>query len=56
MTMRTDSNDEQRPAKLSRFRLPKFDLVTVMLAILLAVILLFLTFEAWVPHIGELSR
>lgn len=33
-------------------RLPQFDFVTIVLAILAAVILLFLTAELWLPHLS----
>lgn len=39
--------------KSRRFRFPRIDFVTLMLALLLAVILLFLTAELWLPHMGS---
>ena len=39
--------------KPRRIRFPKIDFVTLIVAILAAVILLFLTAEMWLPHMGE---
>ena len=36
--------------KSRRLRFPRIDFVTLMLALLAAVILLFLTAELWLPH------
>ena len=36
-----------------RIRLPEIDFVTLMLAILAAIILLFLTAELWLPHVAS---
>ena len=48
----TDEGTEgvQKPR---RIRLPQVDFVTVMLLILGAVLVLFLTAEAWLPHFAE---
>jgi hypothetical protein len=44
------SHRDQNPRRL---RLPKIDFVTLILALLVAVILLFLTAELWLPHFGD---
>ena len=41
----------RQSGKWRRVRLPTVDFVLVMLAILAAVILLFLTAELWLPHV-----
>ena len=47
------SGDRLDPAgKSRRFRFPRIDFVTLMLALLAAVILLFITAEMWMPHMG----
>ena len=59
----TDPTRAERPAerpdhadKSRRLRFPRIDLVTLMLALLAAVILLFVTAELWMPHSGQLGR
>lgn len=38
--------------KSRRFRFPRIDFVTLMLALLAVIILLFVTAELWLPHMG----
>lgn len=51
-----DERSAERPdhaGKSRPFRFPRIDSVTLMLALLAAVILLFVTAELWLPHIGD---
>jgi hypothetical protein len=47
------SGDRPRADTTRRRRFLKIDFVTLMLALLAAVILLFLTAEMWLPHFGN---
>ena len=51
-----DERSGKRPddaPKSRRFRFPRIDFVTLMLALLAAIILLFITAEMWLPHMGS---
>ena len=49
----TSSDGSVPPAKKPRrIRFPRIDFVTLMLAVLAAIILLFLTSELWMSHAG----
>lgn len=51
-----DERSAERPdhaGKSRRPRFPRIDFVTLMLALLAAIILLFVTAEMWLPHMGD---
>lgn len=41
------------PGKSRRLNFPRIDSVTLMLALLVGIILLFVTAELWLPHMGD---
>lgn len=51
-----DTTSGERPegrGQSPRFRVPRVDFVTLILALLVTIILLFVTAEMWLPHMGD---
>ena len=49
----TSGHHPEDGRKSRRLRIPRIDFVTLMLVLLAAIILVFVTAELWLPHMGN---